>query len=129
MVYDEMTDEQLRQILRKDAQKTEGEEKLDLERLLYIMKVLAERRKKRNEEKDPYIAWESFKKYYASEDDNWAYFYEKFCCGNPKRKNQAQGLEMRYGRCCGVCATCGRFYYDGSKNAHGDTDAINAYRV
>lgn len=68
--YDSMTDEQLRQILREDAEKTEGDEEMDQERLLYIMEVLAERRKKRNEEKDPYAAWESFQKYYASEDEH-----------------------------------------------------------
>lgn len=68
--YDTMTDEQLRRILREDAEKTEGEEEMDQERLLYIMEVLVERRKKRNEAKDPHAAWESFQKYYAAKEDS-----------------------------------------------------------
>ena len=65
--YDAMTDEQLRQILREDAEKTEGEE-MDQERLLCIMEVLAKRRKKRHEAKDPHAAWDAFQKYYASRE-------------------------------------------------------------
>lgn len=65
--YDAMDEGQLRQILRDDASKPEGEES-DMEMLLYVMEVLAKRRKERNEAKDPEAALESFKKYYDEND-------------------------------------------------------------
>lgn len=61
--YDAMDDEQLRQILREDASKPEGEES-DMELLLHVMEVLAKRRKKQNGERDPEAALESFKRNY-----------------------------------------------------------------
>lgn len=64
--YREMTDDQLRQILRSDAQNTEGEE-TDVEQLLEIMEELACRRKERNECKDPEQALESFWRNYEPE--------------------------------------------------------------
>lgn len=64
--YDEMDEEQLRQILREDASKPEGEES-DTELLLYIMEVLATGRKERNEQKDPEAALESFRENYCTD--------------------------------------------------------------
>lgn len=64
--YDAMDEEQLRQILRDDASKPEGEES-DMELLLYVMEVLAKRRK---ESKDPEAALASFKKNYCTNDVN-----------------------------------------------------------
>ena len=66
--YDVMTDEQLRQILRTDAQNAEGEE-TDLELVLYVMEVLAKRRKEKNESRDPEKAFESFKTDYLPLDE------------------------------------------------------------
>ena len=66
--YDEMEEEQLRQILREDASKPEGEES-DTELLLYIMEVLAARRKERNEQKDPQAALESFRENYCTDKE------------------------------------------------------------
>ncbi len=61
--YDAMSDEELQEILREDASnpKPEGS---DAELILYVMEVLASRRKERNEEKDPAEAWESFRQNY-----------------------------------------------------------------
>lgn len=67
--YDEMDEEQLRQILREDASKPEGEES-DMELLLYIMEVLAGRRKERNQQRDPEAALESFRENYCTEKEN-----------------------------------------------------------
>lgn len=66
--YDAMDDEQLQTILREDASKPEGEE-TDMEMLLYVMEVLAKRRNKRNEGKDPETALESFKENYCTYDE------------------------------------------------------------
>ena len=67
--YDEMNDEQLRQILREDASKTEGED-TDLELMLHIMEVLARRRKETNEEISPEESLEQFKKKYTYSDNS-----------------------------------------------------------
>lgn len=62
--YDQMTDEQLCQILRADA-KCSGCEETDMEAVLYVMEVLAKRKEARNEQKDAKEAFESFKQNYA----------------------------------------------------------------
>lgn len=67
--YDEMDEEQLRQILREDASKPEGEES-DMELLLYIMEVLAGRRKERNQQRDPEAALVSFRENYCTDKEN-----------------------------------------------------------
>jgi len=67
--YDEMTDEQLRQILREDASKTEGED-TDLELMLHIMEVLARRRRETSEDISPEEALEQFKKKYTYTDNS-----------------------------------------------------------
>ncbi len=61
--YDTMEDEALRDFLRLDASKPEAEA-ADTEELLYVMGVLAKRRKERGEAKDAKKAFEEFKKYY-----------------------------------------------------------------
>lgn len=64
--YDAMTNEELEEILRLDAQKPEGEE-TDLEILLYVMEVLADRRRNSGHPgKSPQEAFESFKQNYYS---------------------------------------------------------------
>lgn len=64
--YDAMTNEELEEILRLDAQKPEGEE-TDLEILLYVMEVLANRRRNSGHPgKSPQEAFESFKQNYYS---------------------------------------------------------------
>lgn len=69
-IYDAMRTEELQQILREDASKPVGEES-DTDALVYIMEVLAKRRKERNEGKSPAEALESFKeKYYEEENEN-----------------------------------------------------------
>lgn len=61
--YDAMDDEALRSFLRLDASKPEAEA-ADTEKLLYVMGVLAKRRKERGEARDAKKAFEEFKKYY-----------------------------------------------------------------
>lgn len=66
--FGSMSNEELEEILRLDAQKNEGEES-DLEMLLYVMEVLAVRRK--NSEtpgKDAGEAFETFKELYMPDD-------------------------------------------------------------
>lgn len=66
--FDGMTNEELEEILRLDAQKTEGEES-DLEMLLYVMEVLAVRRKNSdNPGKTAGEAFETFKEHYMADD-------------------------------------------------------------
>ena len=67
--YEEMNDEQLRQILREDASKTEGED-TDLELMLHIMEVLARRRRETSEEISPEESLEQFKKKYTYSDNS-----------------------------------------------------------
>ena len=66
--YDDMSTEELQQILREDASKPEGEE-TNMEALLYVMKVLANRRQAQNEGKSPEEALGSFMQNYYVEDD------------------------------------------------------------
>ena len=66
--FDSMTNEELEEILRLDAQKTEGEES-DLEMLLYVMEVLAVRKKNsENAGKTTGEAFKTFKEYYMPDD-------------------------------------------------------------
>ena len=67
--YDAMNTEELQQILREDASKNEGEGS-DMETILYVMEVLAKRRKEQNEGVDPAEALESFKSKYYKPNDN-----------------------------------------------------------
>ena len=65
--YDDMTTEELEEILRLDASAPEGE-KSDTELLLYVMGVLADRRKNTNiTGKTAFEAWESFQQNYLPE--------------------------------------------------------------
>lgn len=65
---DSMTNEELEEILRSDVQKEEGEES-DLEMLLYVMEVLAVRKKNsENPGKTAGEAFETFKEYYMPDD-------------------------------------------------------------
>ena len=66
--YDAMSTDELQQILRDDASKSEGAES-DTEALFYVMDVLAKRRQARNEGKSPAEALESFKQNYYTEND------------------------------------------------------------
>lgn len=68
--YDEMTTEALEEILRLDTENTEGQES-DVETLLYITGVLAERRKKNGQTGNTaQEAYEIFKQHYMPEKDN-----------------------------------------------------------
>lgn len=68
--YDSMTSEELEQILRSDAEAPEGAEP-DVELLLYIMGVLADRRRNsENTGNTAQEAYESFKKYYLPREEN-----------------------------------------------------------
>lgn len=68
--YDEMTTEELEEILRLDAENTEGQES-DVETLLYVTGVLAERRKKNGQTGNTaQEAYEIFKQHYMPEIDN-----------------------------------------------------------
>ena len=65
--YNAMSTEELQQILREDASKPEGQEETSMEALFYIMEVLAQRRRARNEGKTPEEALEAFHKYYEED--------------------------------------------------------------
>lgn len=66
--FDSMTNEELEEILRLDGQKNEGEES-DIEMLLYVMEVLAVRRKNsENPGKTAAEAFETFKEHYMPDD-------------------------------------------------------------
>lgn len=65
--YNAMSTEELQQILREDASKPEGQEETSTEALFYIMEVLAQRRRARNEGKTPEEALEAFHKYYEED--------------------------------------------------------------
>ena len=66
--YNAMSTEELQQILREDASKPEGQEETSMEALFYIMEVLAQRRRARNEGKTPEEALEAFHKYYEEDE-------------------------------------------------------------
>lgn len=68
--YDAMSTEDLQQILRDDASKSAGE-KSDTDALLYIMEVLAKRRKEQKAGKSPAEALETFKNKYYAETENF----------------------------------------------------------
>lgn len=64
--FDAMSTEELQAFLRKDASKPMGEES-DTKEILYVMEVLARRRKEQQEGKDPATALASFKHNYYAE--------------------------------------------------------------
>lgn len=66
--YDSMTTEELEKILRLDVTAPEGEE-TDTELLLYVMGVLAYRRRNNRTGKTALEAWESFQQNYLSEEE------------------------------------------------------------
>ena len=85
--YDEMTTEALEEILRLDAEMTEGQES-DTEKLLYIMEVLTERRKKNDRTGNTaQEAYELFTQHYMPETENT----------NPVsvKKNQPKNRQLR----------------------------------
>lgn len=68
--FDNMTNEELEEFLRLDVQKTEGEES-DLEMLLYVMEVLAVRKKNsENPGKTAGEAFKTFKEHYMPDDSD-----------------------------------------------------------
>ena len=66
--FDAMSTEELQAFLRKDASKPEGEES-DTKEILYVMEVLARRRKEQQEGKAPAEALASFKNKYYTENE------------------------------------------------------------
>ena len=66
--YDAMSTEDLQAFLREDASKPMGEES-DTKEILYVMEVLARRRKEQQEGKDPATALASFKNKYYTENE------------------------------------------------------------
>ena len=66
--FDAMSTEELQAFLRKDASKPVGEES-DTKEILYVMEVLARRRKEQQEGKDPAKALASFKHNYYKENE------------------------------------------------------------
>ena len=68
--YDAMTTEELEEILRLDAEMPEGQES-DTEKILYIMEVLAERKRNTSHTGNTALeAYESFKQNYMPETDD-----------------------------------------------------------
>lgn len=66
--FDAMSTEDLQEFLREDASKPMGEES-DTKEILYVMEVLARRRKEQQEGKDPAAALASFKHNYYAENE------------------------------------------------------------
>ena len=66
--FDAMSTEDLQAFLREDASKPMGEES-DTKEILYVMEVLARRRKEQQEGKDPAKALASFKHNYYTENE------------------------------------------------------------
>lgn len=66
--FDAMSTEELQAFLREDASKPVGEES-DTKEILYVMEVLARRRKEQQEGKDPAKALASFKHNYYAESE------------------------------------------------------------
>ena len=66
--YDAMSTKDLQAFLREDASKPKGEES-DTKEILYVMEVLARRRKEQQEGKDPAKALASFKNKYYTENE------------------------------------------------------------
>ena len=66
--YDAMTTQELEEILRLDASAPEGEES-DTELLLYVMGVLANRKRHNSTGKTALEAWESFQRNYLPEEE------------------------------------------------------------
>lgn len=69
--YDSMTTEELEEILRLDVSAPEGDE-TNTELLLYVMGVLANRRKNNGTGKTALEAWESFQQNYLSEEEEYS---------------------------------------------------------
>ena len=69
-IYDSMATQELEEILRLDAEMPEGQES-DIDKILYIMEVLAERKRNNSHTgKTALEAYESFKQNYMPETDN-----------------------------------------------------------
>lgn len=82
--YDAMSTEDLQAFLREDASKPVGEES-DTKEILYVMEVLARRRKEQQEGKSPAEALASFKENYYTESET-PYISESVPV-DPKRNN------------------------------------------
>ena len=88
--YDEMTTEELEEILRLDAENTEDQES-DTETLLYVMEVLTKRRMNNGHTGNTaQEAYESFKQHYMPEIDNKVFI--------PKPKNNPHKAIFRWVR-------------------------------
>lgn len=85
--FDAMSTEDLQAFLRKDASKPVGEES-DTKEILYVMEVLAKRRKEQNGGKPPVEALESFKQNYHTENET-SYISESVPVAN-KRSNSGR---------------------------------------
>ena len=69
-IYDSMATQELEEILRLDTEMPEGQES-DIDKILYIMEVLAERKRSNSHTgKTALEAYESFKQNYMPETDN-----------------------------------------------------------
>lgn len=67
--YDSMSTDELREIMRKDAEMPDSG-KSDIDAILYVMEVVAQREKESGEAPDVDAAWESFNKNYLPSSDN-----------------------------------------------------------
>ena len=75
-VYDAMETQELEEILRQDAASTDAQES-DIEKILYIAGVLANRENKNNTGNEAQIAWESFEKDYLPMEEDIEYTVPK----------------------------------------------------
>ena len=91
--YDSMSTDELQQILRDDASKPNGHE-YDIDELLYVMDVLANRRQAQNEGKSPEEALASFHKNYFPEahNDSSPVFGKAYVAGKQRMFLAKRGL-------------------------------------
>lgn len=98
--FDAMSTEELQAFLREDASKPVGEES-DTKEILYVMEVLARRRKEQNGGKPPVEALESFKQSYHTENET-PYISESV----PVARKRSNGGRWRRGLVAAVAAIC-----------------------
>lgn len=108
--YDSMTNEELEEILRIDAEKSEDEDS-DIDMLMYVMGVLAKRRKSSaNPGKTPEEAYKSFvENYYTDDAEVTNENIHKTITFKPKRRASAWKRILTAAAACFAILACGAF--------------------
>lgn len=108
--YDSMTNDELEEILRLDAMKSEDDDS-DIDRLMYVMGVLAKRRRNSaNPGKTPEEAYQSFVKNYCTDDAEVTDEYiHNTITYTPKRSVPAWRRILTAVAACFTIVVCGAF--------------------